>query len=225
MVISVATLSLRSTPGDVADSATQLVASRGGYVASRETIGGGGAVARVELVLRVPAAALEEVLSALRKKGTLLTESQSGQDVTDDFTDTEAQLRAKKSLEERLLTIVASAKSVKDMLEVEAELARVRTEIERLDGHARALADQTSFATIRLSLESPTQPLAENGELGWSKVRRAFAEAGGLSLSVVTGIIVVLGALAPFLAIGGACFLLAIVVRRRRSAVFQPDHV
>jgi hypothetical protein len=47
--------------------------------------------------------------------------------VTEGYSDTGAQLRAKRSLEERLLAIVASAKSVKEMLEVESELARVRT--------------------------------------------------------------------------------------------------
>jgi hypothetical protein len=226
MVISEATLSLRAAPEEAAEAASQLVTSRGGYVASKETAGADGSAARVELVLRVPARALEEVLSELRKKGTLLAESQSGLDVTDEYTDTEAQLRAKRSLEERLLTIVASAKSVKEMLEVEAELARVRTDIERLDGRTRTLAGQVAFATIRLSLVAPSQPVVADGELGWSRLRRAFAESRSVFIDVVTGIIVVLGAVLPLAALVAVVLAVgASLVRRRRRAALLADHV
>jgi hypothetical protein len=225
MVISEATLSLRASPDEAAEAASQLVTARGGYVASKETIGADGSAARVELVLRVPARALEEVLSDLRKKGTLLAESQSGHDVTDEYTDTEAQLRAKRSLEERLLTIVASAKSVKEMLEVEAELLRVRTDIERLDGRTRSLAGQVAFATIRLSLVAPSQPVVADGELGWSRLRRAFTESRSVFLHVVTGIIVVSGALLPLAGLGGVGLAGARLVRRRRRSALQMDHV
>jgi hypothetical protein len=173
----------------------------------------------------VPARALEEVLSELRKTGTLLAETQSGHDVTDEYTDNEAQLRAKRRLEERLLAIVASATSVKEMLEVESELARVRTDIERLDGRTRTLSGQVAFATIRLTLVAPSQPVIVEAEVGSSRLRRAFAESGSVALHVVTGIIVVLGALSPFVALGAAGLAVMSLLRRRRRAALQADHV
>lgn len=225
MVISQVTLSLRASPDEAADAASRLIAARGGYVASKETTRENDVAARVDLVLRVPAKALEPVLSELRKTGTLLSESQSGQDVTDEFTDTEAQLRAKRTLEQRLLTIVASAKTVKEMLEVEAELSRVRADIERLDGHARSLSAQVEFATIRVSFVAPSQPVVDEPELVSSRLRRAVSEGQRVFVHVVAGIIVVIGAMLPFATLGGAVIGAAALIRKRRRAAATANPV
>ncbi|HEV8550313.1 MAG TPA: DUF4349 domain-containing protein, partial [Polyangiaceae bacterium] len=165
MVMSEVALSLRAaSPAKAAEAATAVAARAGGYVSSCDSTTADDVVVRVEMVLRVPAEKLEPTLAELRRQGHVLDESVSGKDVTEEYSDARAEISAKRKLEERLLAIVASAKSVKEMLEVEGELTRVRAEIEKLEGRTRYLENRAAFATIRLSLASPSQPAAPVAE-------------------------------------------------------------
>jgi Ca-activated chloride channel homolog len=194
------------------------VTERGGYVESRKSEDTGSATVDVTMTLRVPAAVLDGALAELRKQGAVLSEAQTGRDVTDEVIDTDAELRAKRKVEERLLGIVQSAGGVKDLLAVEEELGRVRTDIERLDGRSRTLASEVAFATIHVSLVSPVRPVVASAESVWSRFARAFGESGRLSLEVLAGMIVLVGAVAP-LAVPVLLVALAVAtIRRRRAA-------
>src|SRR5262249_13336070 len=114
---------------------------------------------------------------------------------------------------ERLLHIVDGSTSVKDMLEVENELTRVRTDIERLEGHAKLLENQASFATIHAVLASPGQPLVHDAESVASRFANAFRTSGTLFVHVTTAIIVAIGALLP---IAVPTLIAWFVWRRRR---------
>jgi len=213
IVISEAELSIRSSePERAAEEVSRAVAARGGFVVTKEAARSDDAIYRVELVLRLPSADFELALAEVRRRGTVLKESASGRDVTEEYTDVEAQIRAKRRLEERLLAIVAASKSVKEMLEVETELGRVRGEIERLEGHSRYLSNRASFSTIHASFVSPSQPVALAEESAGSRLRNAMREARSVFVSVTAGLIVAMGALLPAL----VPVLLVMGVRRRR---------
>lgn len=217
MILSEATLALRALrPEREADAVGHYVADAGGYVVSRETERNDDVVKNVRMVVRVPATKYEAALGELRRHGTVLTESATGQDVTEEYADTGAELRSKRKLEERLLHIVEGSGSVKDMLEVENELTRVRTDIERLEGHARLLENRVAFATIHVTFESPAQPLADHAESVASRLKNTFAEAGSIFLHVTMGIVIALAAIAPLAFPAGAVLL---VLRRRRRLV------
>src|SRR5690606_37531964 len=100
-------------------------------VASRDEQHAGAHVTESVLVLRVPAPDFDRVLAELKREGDVVRETLSGQDVTAEYTDNAARLRAQRVLEERLLALSGSQQGVKDLLEVERELTRVRAEIER----------------------------------------------------------------------------------------------
>jgi len=217
MIVSEAKLSIRTArPEGEADTIGRYVADLGGYVVNREADRSDVTVTNVQMTIRVPAQKFEPALAELRRHGTVLAESATGRDVTEEFTDTEAQLKSKRRLEERLLRIVDGSGSVKDMLEVETELTRVRTDIERLEGHSRLLANQTQFATIHATFVSPAQPIVRDGESVASRFANAFRTAGGVFVAVATGLIVGVGALGPVAVPAGALYLLW--RRRRRLA-------
>jgi len=220
MIVSEAKLSIRNAhPEAEADAIGRFVAEVGGYVVSREADRSDATVTNVQMTIRVPAPKFESALAELRRHGTVLAESATGNDVTEEFTDTEAQLKSKRRLEERLLHIVDGSGSVKDMLEVETELARVRTDIERLEGHTRLLANQAAFATIQAAFVSPAQPIVRNGESVSSRFANAFRTAGGVFVAVAIGVIVGLGALGPVGLPAGALYLLWRRRRRLASAI------
>lgn len=218
MVIREATVDLRADhPGDVADSIINLAASAGGFVVQADKTGVGDEVTRVEVTLRVPEKEFEPTLVRLRALGTPLREQIGGQDVTEEFVDLQARLRAKQKLETRLTEILGQAASVKETLEVENELARVRTEIEQLQGRSKYLEDRVRMSTIHVTATAPFQPTAVDPESFASHMAEAFDTAGDAFVAVVGGLVVVAGALAPLgivLALLGLAIMLAVRLGR-----------
>src|SRR6185295_6582072 len=101
-------------------------------------------------------------------------EKVSGQDVSEEYLDLEARIRSKKALETQFLEIMKQARKVSDALEVQGELADVRTEIERFEGRRRFLENQSTLSTITATLQMPA-PLVVATTTGFShSIKEAF---------------------------------------------------
>ena len=86
----------------------------------------------VNLILRVPSANFQKATDEIVKLGTrVLHQKTTGNDVTAEFVDLEARLRAKKALEAQYFEIMKRASKISDVLEVQQKLTEVRTEIEQ----------------------------------------------------------------------------------------------
>ena len=75
--------------------------------------------------------------------------------------DLEAQLRGELRKEESLLALLDRANSVSDVLTVERELSRVRSEVERLAGQLAFLDRRVALASIVVSLSLPPEKTAQ----------------------------------------------------------------
>lgn len=107
----------------------------GGHVARARVEHADGSVAFASLELRVPAAALDGFSRELARLGTVLHEEIRTDEISDEYYDAQARLDSSRQLERRLLEFAGSKTSdVKELLEVERELARVREGIETLAG-------------------------------------------------------------------------------------------
>jgi hypothetical protein len=197
-VIRNASLQLtHKAPEGVTEQATALARAAGGYALDGTTQTAAGTVLSSMIVLRVPEPAFEELLGAVRKLATLREESITGQDVTDEFVDTEARLRALRKLEARLLGLLEQSAKLSDLLQVEQEVARVNGEIERFEGRLRYLRERTRMATITLTVKAPEQPYVPEHESIVSRLRNAFHAGTEVSVEVIESAIVVLGFILP----------------------------
>jgi hypothetical protein len=74
----------------------------------------------------------------------------SSQDVTAEYIDIDARLKAKKKLENRYIELLAKATKMTEMLAIEAQLSAIREEIEAKEGQLRYMQNQVSLSTITL---------------------------------------------------------------------------
>jgi Domain of unknown function (DUF4349) len=103
--------------------------------------------------LRVPAPELNATVSELKSLGRVETESQGGEEVTQQHADLLARLKNSRETEQRLQDVLRTRTGkVKDVLEVEQEIARVRGEIEQMEAEQKALEHRVEFASIDLRL-------------------------------------------------------------------------
>ncbi|MCA1815390.1 MAG: DUF4349 domain-containing protein [Acidobacteria bacterium] len=177
--------------------------SHGGFVVTSESrqddrARGAQAAQIVSVEMRVPAADFDAVINAVRGVGGRVRDEKiSGKDVTEEYIDLEARLKAQRALEAQILEIMKRAQRVSDALEVNEQLAQVRSEIERLEGRRRFLENQSSLSTIKITIEPPA-PLVSAETTGFfSNVRRAFGDGVDFAAALVVGVIRVVVTLLP----------------------------
>jgi hypothetical protein len=138
----------------------------GGYVVSSNIYQSftslGKEVPEATIVIRVPSERLDEALSEI-KEGTVevLRENRSGQDVTSQYVDLQAQLTAKQAAEQKLLEIMDQATRAEDVLAIYLQVQTVQTEIEQLKGQIQYLEESAALSAISVQLiaEEGTQPI------------------------------------------------------------------
>lgn len=190
-----------AAPSQVQHEINALAESIGGFVVTSEAKRREGAdQARQELeitlVIRVPSAQFLPTIEKIRSFGTrVLNEKVTGQDVTEEFIDLEARIKTQKALEAQFLEIMKQAGKVSDALEVQRQIAEVRTEIERLEGRKRFLESRSSLSTITISLQEPTAIVVSSSSFGRSikeAVRDAVSIAGEIVLFLIRFIIIMI---------------------------------
>ena len=160
-IISQASLSVEVE--DVAGAVAQvrtIAETRGGFISQVATSGTPGRQ-RSDLTVRVPQGEFFDTLESIKGLGKVWAENAGSEDVTEQFIDLEARLRSALREEESLLSLLERADTVSNILTIERELARVRSDIERLQGQINYLSRRVDLATISVALFPPEERLSE----------------------------------------------------------------
>lgn len=109
------------------------------------------------VIVRMPPQFLDQFLLDVRRElgkiGELKAQRINSQDVTKQYTDIESALKAARTMEERILSIIKTGKGeIKDLITAENALGEWRTKIEKLEGEMRYYSNQVSLSTMTISL-------------------------------------------------------------------------
>ena len=196
----------------------QLARQLGGYVANTAMQTGRGQLRSATLEVKIPAARFDEALGGLAPIGKLESVNVSAEDVGEEFTDATARMANARRLENRLIELIATRTGkLKDVLDVEQELARVREEIERYEGRLRYLRAHAALSTLTICVHEPVPVV---GHPGSSVVAEAFKQAWRNFVDLVAWCIRSLGVVVP---LGAVATLGWLAVRRwRKGQVPRP---
>jgi hypothetical protein len=137
-----------------------IVESLGGFI---ENLSSSGSEERqhATVSVRVPQAQFFTAMERITALGKVLSQSVGSEDVTEQFIDLRARLQSAQRQEQSLLSLLPKATSVGDVLTIERELSRIRSEIERLQGQLNFLERRVELATISVSLSQPPEEVGE----------------------------------------------------------------
>lgn len=103
--------------------------------------------------LRLPPRAVNSVIDWLGTQGDITSKRLQGTDVSKTLFDQEIALQNLTLTLERLRKLLdAGGLQMKDILEIEKEMTRLRGEIERIKGEKRFLEDRVALATVSVEL-------------------------------------------------------------------------
>jgi hypothetical protein len=127
--------------------------------------------------IRVPSDRFDQAFDELRKLAVNVpNESTNSQDVTEQYTDLQAQLRNYEATEAQYLELLKKAEKVEDILAVQRELSNVRGQIEQVKGRILYLERTSDMALIDVNLQK-VKPI---GGTAWSALETLKSAARGL---------------------------------------------
>jgi hypothetical protein len=230
-VIATAEMTLRSD--DVAaavDNIESIATAANGYVSGRDVQNNPDEPERTRatIVVRVPTSKLDSVIDDAQAEGDVVHVVSDEQDVTQTVVDVNSRVDSARASVDRIRVLLAQANTIGEVVRIEGELSRREADLESLLAQQRALADQTSMATLSVTVLAPEaveatpkpDPQDDEGfvaglERGWNAL-----------VDVVVVALTTVGVLLPFLAVGAIVLipiLLAWKNRRRDGTPKGPQ--
>lgn len=202
------------------DQALQAIRSEttaaGGFVTSESQGRDEYGVRQGSVTCRVPAEKLDSIVAKLQGLGKPQSLSIQAEDITEQYFNLEIRLRNQQQLESRLLKLFdRPANKVTDLLEVEREVARVRGEIDQLEGRKRFWDSQVSLSTLTVELREPRPIISGEGGGIFDTLRRAFRSAGENLVATIAWFIAAAGVIIPAWIVLWVVWRLYKLVRRR----------
>ena len=160
----------------------QQVLALGGYVESREVYNGsqygGRRYRNAELTIRIPAEKLSGFVQHVAENANVTSNRETADDITLNYVATESRLKALQTEETRLLELLAGAKDMGDLLQIEDRLTQVRTELEQIKSRLQVYDNQVNYSTLYLSVREVTEyTVTEEPETVWERISAGFMES------------------------------------------------
>jgi hypothetical protein len=195
---------------------TQLIKAHKAYVADSDRSGSAGENRHGNWKIRIPVEDYDAFLKEVVALGELVSVKADSQDVSEEFYDLEAREKAKKVEEERLLKHLSdSTGKLDEILAVERELSRVRSEIERMEGRLRVLGNLTSLATVTISAREIKGYVPPQAPTLTTKISRTFYDSLASLQRLGETVLLAAVALVPWLPLILLGLLIAFLINRR----------
>jgi hypothetical protein len=194
----------------------RLMEENKGYLASADVTGSPGRQRSGTWKVRVPIERFQRFVDSLIKLGELQHRRTNSQDVTEEFYDLEARIKNKKVEEARLLKhLEESTGKLKEILDVEREISRVREEVERQEGRLRLLENLAALTTVTVVLHEREGYIPPEAPSFGTTIARTFSGSVDYLVGFGKAVVLMAVAVAPWLPVVAVVGLLLWLVARR----------
>lgn len=105
------------------------------------------------MAARIPAEKSDEFVSNIGEIGTVLRQSESAEDITLQYSDTESRIESLKIEQERLQELLQQAENIDTIVQLEERLTEVRYELEGYQTRKKLYDNRISYSTVNIILE------------------------------------------------------------------------
>ena len=191
------TIEVKDVTGSV-DQLKALVTTRGGYLSSSSVSEGYNNRLSGTVVLRIPQAEFDSTLAGVKAIGTVKSVSTQGEDVTEEYVDIQAQKTSYQNQLAQYNEIMKKAVKVSDVIEIQQQIDRVQTELNRLEGRLKYLNSRIDMSTITVTLQEPEPVGGETGHNFVTTINEGIAGFFGM----VDFIIILIFTILPVIILG-----------------------
>ena len=142
---------------EAADSVLKLIDQYQGYLSNLQEFNYETSQS-VSITARIPAAKVFQFLEEVKKLGEVVSSNLSGDEVTEEYFDLQAQLEALRVSEARLKEMLARSGKLSDLLEIERELSNKQSQVNQVVGRMKYLEDRSALGTLSIALVTEAPP-------------------------------------------------------------------
>ena len=183
------------------------------------------------LNLRVPIDRYKEFVTSLEGVGNLLSKSQTTDDVSSQYFDTESRIRIIKTRIDKLEGLLNRSTELEDIITLERELSDALYELDQFEGQIRQLDNLIDYTTVSVSLNEVNEITTisqEEAGLG-KRIKDAFINTFDGLVRFLEGLLIVVVAGFPIWIIIAVIVFVIVKVRKRRKTKKElhkaPNHV
>jgi len=167
----------------------EAVRAQGGYIQHEDENGDHYAI-RNNISIRVPTNNFDKLmngLSGIAKEVRGRTVNMA--DVSEEYYDLEARKKAQQAAAQRYIDLLKQAKTVSEVMEIQAKIDEIQESIEAKEGRIRYLADQVSYSTITLNMTKNYEYTPTDSPNFLSRLGSAFGNGWQGVLHFLVGIV------------------------------------
>lgn len=171
------------------------------------------------LEVKIPKENFDEFLNFLKSTADVISLNTNTQDITESYDITKSRLDALFVQESRILEIMKKAEKVTDLIQLENELNRIRTEIQIASNQLNGWNNQIQYSSISVNIK---EVLPENDTITikeknvWELSKKGFIKTANFLIETVQYLIIVLISLIPVLIVIGIILVVVLIVRKKK---------
>lgn len=177
------------------------VNSLGGYLESTDISGRSINASKSQkryanIVARIPAGNLNNFVTDISERSNITYKSESAEDVTLNYADTEAHIKSLRTEQDRLNELLLQADDIETIIAIETRITDVRYELESYESRLRTIDNKVDYSTVSINVQEVERytVVEEPEQTVWQRIALGFtdnlAEAGEMLSDFFVGIIV-----------------------------------
>lgn len=201
------------------ETITEKTKQLGGYFEQQEIYNGPSNAQyryrRGTLTIRIPAENLDAFVAKVGEESNIVSSNETTDDVTLNYVAIESRITALETEQTRLLELLSKAETTRDLLEIEARLTEVRTDLEAITSELRVMDNQVNYGTVSLSVsEVKEYTVVDEPETVWQRIGTGFMNSlKGLGNFFVNLFVFILVA-SPYLVLIGVIVVVVLLIFR-----------
>lgn len=171
------------------------------------------------ITIKVPADKFESTFQSLLTMGEVQNQSTNSNDITKEYMDLESRMNNLKIQEKTYQDLLAKTQNVEEILKVENEINRLRTEIDIMQGDLKRWNDQVEYSTIYVNLTEVKEAELEKVDTSsvWQRARQGLINTVNNMKNGIAWLFVFIVSSLPYIFVLGAGSIFAIYLIRKRK--------
>ena len=159
------------------------VRSLGGYMESTNISGRSinaskGSLRNANITARIPAKNLDSFVTNVADISNITNKSESAEDVTLNYADTQAHIKSLRTEQERLDQLLLQADDIETIIAIESRITDVRYELESYESRLRAMDNKVDYSTVYIYVKEVERytPVEEHKQTVGERIITGFTE-------------------------------------------------
>lgn len=168
--------------------------------------------------IRVPVTELDGFVSAVKEEGNVTNFSESVEDITLSYVDTESRIAALKTEQETLMEMLDQAGDLDTLLAIQSRLTEVRYQLESYESQLRVYDNDIDYSTVNMDIyEVERETKVADDSFGSKLKERLSANFYGLGQSLESFAIFLIGGIPYWIMLALAIVVIILIVKLIRG--------